>query len=118
MKKIAILTCLHSNDVCTRTGCLEALKHKTGTFDSYRHEAIELAAVWTCQGCGNMKFSNKGDLQEKLSAITAAEITAVHIGKCCWRKTRSGRNKKCRYVEQIEKWLLMRHIQVIWGTHA
>lgn len=117
MKKIAILTCLKSNDVCTRIGCLDAMTHRIGTFAIYKQDNIELVALLTCHGCKRMKFRKKEGMQEKLSAIAAAEITAVHIGRCCWQR-KNGISQKCRYIKRMEKWLLKHHIHVIWGTHT
>lgn len=117
MKKIAVLTCLKSNDVCTRAACLKAFYGKTGYFSQYKDEEIQLAALWTCQGCKRMKLCREG-LREKLASILDAEITAVHIGVCCRQKTKYGGSQKCRYVKRIEKWLLAHHVQVMWGTHT
>ena len=49
MKKIGILTCLNSNDVCTRQDvCLHFGKEEI--FFGYPEDTI-LAAVMTCNGC-------------------------------------------------------------------
>ena len=50
MKKIGILTCLNSNDVCTRAGCLSAFRERRDFFSGYPEDTI-LAAVMTCNGC-------------------------------------------------------------------
>lgn len=41
MKKIAILTCLKANDVCTGASCLEAFFKKEAFFNQYKKEDIK-----------------------------------------------------------------------------
>ena len=44
MKKIGILTCLNSNDVCTRAGCLSAFRERRDFFSGYPEDTILAAA--------------------------------------------------------------------------
>ena len=44
MKRIAILRCLHSNDVCTGAACLAAFNAKSKSFEAYKEEGAELVA--------------------------------------------------------------------------
>lgn len=117
MKKIAILTCLQSNDVCTRYSCLKAFNDKSDYFSIYVNKKIELVAVWTCQGCNETKLSNDDGLREKLQCIVEAGVEAVHIGKCCYIKENNKRYKKCDEVIMIEKYLEKNSVKVVWGTH-
>lgn len=48
--KIAILTCIRSNDVCARVGCLRAFHDREAFFSDYGPDT-ELAALMTCNGC-------------------------------------------------------------------
>ena len=50
MNKIGILTCIHSNNVCARVGCLAAFQNRTDFFQDYP-EDTSLAAMMTCNGC-------------------------------------------------------------------
>ena len=50
MKKIATLTCLHSNKVCARVSCLSAFQNRTAFFKDYPEDTV-LAAMMTCNGC-------------------------------------------------------------------
>lgn len=50
MNKIGILTCLHSNAVCARVGCLSAFQNRTDFFQDYPEDTY-LAALMTCNGC-------------------------------------------------------------------
>ena len=42
MKRIVILRCLGSNNVCTGAACLKAFNKKTGAFARYGEEPLEL----------------------------------------------------------------------------
>lgn len=117
MKKIAILTCLQSNDVCTRYSCLKAFNDKNDYFSTYNSENIELVAVWTCQGCNEINLSNDDGLKEKLQCIVNAGVEVVHIGKCCYVKGNDNSYKKCDKIIIIEKYLEQNLINVVWGTH-
>ena len=47
MKKIVILRCLKSNDVCTGASCLQAFYDRTGKFKVYDiDENLQLAAFF------------------------------------------------------------------------
>ena len=50
MIKIGILTCIHSNDVCARVGCLNAFYDRKNFFADYPEDA-RLTALFTCNGC-------------------------------------------------------------------
>lgn len=68
MKKIAILRCLKSNDVCTGAACLSSFNNKTGKFSVYDDE-LQLVAFMTCNGCGSVDLHNEAGLREKLDMI-------------------------------------------------
>ena len=50
MIKIGTLTCLHSNNVCARVGCLKAFQNRGDFFDGYSPDTL-LGAMMTCNGC-------------------------------------------------------------------
>ena len=50
MIKIGTLTCLHSNNVCARVGCLKAFQNRSDFFDGYSPDTL-LGAMMTCNGC-------------------------------------------------------------------
>ena len=54
MKRIVILRCLRSNNVCTGAACMRAFNTKSGAFARYGEEPLELEAYWSCNGCGRM----------------------------------------------------------------
>ena len=49
MIKIGTLTCLHSNNVCARVGCLKAFQNRSDFFDGYSPDTL-LGAMMTCNG--------------------------------------------------------------------
>lgn len=114
MKKIGILTCLHSNDVCTRAGCLKAFHQRTDTFSEYDNET-ELAVLMTCNGCKKdnpVEPEEDLGLKEKLERLSKEEIAVMHVGACrlnkgieCVRMTRI-----CDMIEKMD-------ISVVRGTH-
>lgn len=114
MKKIALLTCLKSNDNCTRASCLKAFFDKSGYFSEYKKEKIELTALWTCQGCLENRLNDY--FEEKLKRILVEGTEIVHIGICC--QTRNNKEEKCHEIIKIEDILHKHGIKTIWGTHS
>ena len=51
MKKIAILSCLKSNDVCAGCACLTAFNKRIRSFAPYEGEDLELTAFMRCSPC-------------------------------------------------------------------
>ena len=80
MKKIAILTCLNANRVCTGAGCLRAFNEKTGSFARYAEDGLRLMAFFHCPGCGISPAQDGGTL-EKLERLEKIGVTCVHDGR-------------------------------------
>lgn len=115
MEKIGILTCLHSNDVCTRAGCLKAFHRKTDFFGGYP-EDTELAVLMTCNGCRAENMADPGEdpgMLEKLDRLLQEEVTAIHVGVC--RKKHDG--QECERMTEICRLIEQRGIRVVRGTH-
>ncbi len=121
MKKIAILTCLRSNDVCTRAGCLDAFWHKKAHFSDYGDEKLELIALYSCNGCGDVKMKNQDGLNEKIERIVNMKTDVVHVGVCTVMINRNDESKPKKYlcpmiasiIEQLKK----HDIKIVYGTH-
>lgn len=71
MKRIVILRCLRSNNVCTGAACMRAFNTKSGAFARYGEEPLELEAYWSCNGCGDCRFEHHAGIEEKLERIMA-----------------------------------------------
>ena len=116
MKKIATLTCLHSNKVCARVSCLSAFQNRTAFFKDYPEDTV-LAAMMTCNGCRSITETEPQDdkgIQEKIDRLVHEGIQTIHVGVC--RLNKSG--NECPRITAIWQMLEAREIEVIRGTHA
>ena len=115
MRKVAILTCLRSNDVCARVGCLKAFRNMTAFFQEYPQDT-ELSAMMTCNGCRSMKEEDPKDdkgMQEKVERLVKEGVTDVHVGVC----RLSSKGTECRRITQICEMIEEQGIHVVRGTH-
>lgn len=117
MKKIAILRCLRSNDVCTGAGCMQAFNKKQGSFVRYGDEPLELVAYWSCNGCGDCHLEHQEGIEEKLERIESLRPDAVHVGVCTKHRTAEGTWVTCRKILGICERLREAGIEVVEGTH-
>ena len=115
MNKIGILTCIHSNNVCARVGCLAAFQNRTDFFQDYP-EDTRLAAMMTCNGCKDTNptepIEDKGIL-EKIDRLVSEKISTIHVGVC----RLSEGTHECSRMTQICNMIEERGIKVIRGTH-
>lgn len=116
-KKIVILRCLHSNDVCTGAACLRAFNSKTASFARYGEEELELAAYFSCDGCGQVAFHSQRGMAEKLAMIRRLAPDAVHVGVCTKQKNGAGERVTCGAIKEITAELAAAGIEIIDGTH-
>lgn len=115
MEKLGILTCLHSNDVCARVGCLSAFSEKTDFFRGYP-ENTRLAAMMTCNGCKEERSAEPEEdegIREKIDRLKSENVTKVHVGVC----RMLSRDVECARMTKICQLLEADGIQVIRGTH-
>ena len=117
MKKIAILRCLRSNDVCTGAGCMQAFNKKQGSFVRYGDEPLGLVAYWSCNGCGDCHLEHQEGIEEKLERIESLRPDAVHVGVCTKHRTAEGTWVTCRKILGICECLREAGIEVVEGTH-
>ena len=115
MKKIGILTCLNSNDVCTRAGCLSAFRERRDFFSGYPEDTI-LAAVMTCNGCKETNAKEPAEdegILEKADRLVSEKISVIHVGVCGLNEEK----KECPRITHICGLIEERGIKVIRGTH-
>lgn len=109
MIKIGTLTCLHSNNVCARVGCLKAFQNRSDFFDGYSPDTL-LGAMMTCNGCksANPKEPDVDEgILEKIDRLVSEEIKVMHVGAC-----RLDREKKeCPRIAKICEMIESRGIQ-------
>lgn len=117
MKKIAILRCLRSNDVCTGAACMQAFNKKTGAFAMYGDEPLELEAYWSCNGCGDCRLQHQEGIEEKIARIISLKVDAVHVGVCTKHRDAQGEYVTCRKILGICERLREAGIEIVEGTH-
>ena len=117
MKRIAILRCLQSNDVCTGAACMQSLNKKRGAFAMYGDEPLELEAFWSCNGCGDCRLKNQDGIEEKLARIVSLQVDAVHVGVCTKHRNDMGEKVTCRKIVEICERLRQAGIKIVDGTH-
>lgn len=114
MRKIGILTCARSNDVCTRAGCLNAFNERRDFFGDYEQE-VRLGALMTCNGCRNDTPESPSEdekMKEKVERLCKEGIDTVHVGVC-----RMHGGKECPRITEICGMIEDKGIAVIRGTH-
>lgn len=114
MKKIGILTCARSNDVCARVGCLSAFNNRTYFFKDYETDT-QLTAMMTCNGCTHdteTRPSETPGLLEKVDRLVSEGIHVVHVGVC-----RMHNGKECPRITEICELIESKNIHVVRGTH-
>ena len=103
MKKIAILTCIKSNSVCTGASCLKAMNERTRSFAPYKGEPLQLMAFLHC---------DPGFL-EKLERLEQIGVEIVHAGIC----TRKHDGSECPQITKILSKMEEKGMKVVRGTH-
>lgn len=118
MKKIAVLRCLKTSASCAGTGCCRAFNEKDCAFSRYENEDIQLAAMWTCNGCGNDLLENQAGIQKKIERMVKNNISIVHLSECTKKKNDAGEKELCPNIADIARRLQTLGITVIEGTHS
>ncbi|WP_407400674.1 CGGC domain-containing protein [Anaerovibrio sp.] len=118
MKKVAILRCLKTSASCAGTGCLRAFNERSEGFKKYANEDIQLAAMWTCNGCGNSMLENQEGIEKKIERMVKNSIEAVHISHCTSKKNADGVPVLCPTIKDISERLEAAGVAVYDGTHG
>lgn len=112
MKKIAMLNCLKTNEICTGAGCLNAWNEKKKTFARYQDEETQLVAFLRCNGCDRDPDEDSG-MQKKLERLKAVGTEVVHVGVC----TKNREGQRCPTIQKILNRLEDLGIAWVDGTH-
>lgn len=115
MKKIGILTCIHSNDVCTRAGCMRAFNCRTDFFASYPKDTA-LSVMMTCNGCAKERSEppEKDDgMLEKIDRLVQENIEVIHVGVCRLKDD----GQECERITKICDMISSNGIEIVRGTH-
>ena len=71
MKRIVILRCLRSNNVCTGAACMRAFNTKSGAFARYGEEPLELEAYWSCNAAVTVTLNTKRVSKKSWNVLSA-----------------------------------------------
>ncbi|MBQ8508268.1 MAG: CGGC domain-containing protein [Clostridia bacterium] len=113
MKKIAILACRNSNQVCACCACLNAFYDRQKSFECYAGEEIRLTAFMRCSKCHTeVQPMEEPGFLEKLERLVSKGTECIHIGICAMKN-----DEACPGMAQMAKAFEDRGIEVIWGTH-
>ena len=117
MKKIAVLRCLITSASCAATGCFTAFNEKSKHFARYAGEDVQMAAMCTCNGCGNSMLENQEGIEKKIERMGKNEINTVHLSACCTKKREDGTKYLCPKIAKIAARLESMGIEIVNGTH-
>lgn len=118
MKKIAIIRCLITSASCAGVGCLRAFNNRAKSFSCYGDkEELELAAVWTCNGCGKSKLENQEGIRKKIERMKTEKIDALHLSHCAHKKKEDGVKYLCPTIKKIADELAEAGVVIVDGTH-
>ena len=92
---------------------MTAWNNKTGAFQQYQAEELELLAFCYCNGCGSILEQDNG-MQEKLKRILQIHPDAVHLGVC----TLNEKGERCKVIQKFIEIFQNNDIAVIDGTHS
>ena len=102
MKRIVILTCPKTENVCTGGGCFFALNSRTKAFAPYEGVEVEVLAFMKCSGCGQYILQRRPDV--------------VHLGICCCHDAKE--KELCPEIVAVCRIFEDHGISVVRGTHS
>ncbi len=111
------LRCLKTSASCTGAGCIKALNNKTGVFEQYGDEELELIACFTCNGCCSETIGDNEKMQKKIKRIKMLAPDFVHLSNCCKKKDENGEKLLCPVIKKFAAEFTASGITVIEGIH-
>jgi len=115
MKKIAMVNCLKANDCCSGAGCLKAFYARTGGFERYGDEELQLMAFMRCSHCvEEMDPMEDPGFLEKLQRLADIGTEVIHIGVCA---TKEKHTVHCPGMQKMADAFAEKGMEVIWKTH-
>lgn len=112
MKKIALINCLKTNEICAGVSCLKAYNVRSDFFAQYQGEETELVAFMRCNGCGAPAHADAG-MREKIERLLLIGTDVVHVGVC----TKDESKAVCPILEEALRLLQDKGVAVVRGTH-
>lgn len=115
MKKAVILRCLKLSAGCTGAGCFNVLNDKSEMLARYGEEGAQIAACFTCNGCGDIIIGDKEELQKKVERIKTLAPDYVHLANCTKKKEANGDKHLCPVIKKIAAEFMASGIEVVEG---
>ena len=112
MKRIAMLNCEKSNNVCAGCACFNAYNSRTKGFAQYGDEPLELGAYFRCSRCTDVPLEEDAGMLEKMDRLVSEHIDVIHVGKCTIKN-----GEECPKITQILDILKQKGLTVVRGTH-
>jgi predicted metal-binding protein len=118
IKLIGIIQCDFAKEHCSGFACTNAFHHKIDAFSIYPNSSEIMVVPFNCGGCPGRRIGRiVNDLiqrSKKLSSINKEEI-AIHLASCI--VTDNGHYPPCPHIDDIEKILKRRGVDMIKGSH-
>lgn len=83
MKYIGIITCLEVSRKCTGSGCFKALHARSGAFERYGTDDLQVLSFVHCNGCGTESVEN---VLERARRMTEKGVDIIHLSTCIQAK--------------------------------
>lgn len=106
MKKVGIINCYEVSTRCSGSGCFKAFNNKTGAFEEYQGEEIELVSFVHCNGCNEASVE---EVLTKAKKMKAVGVEYIHLSSCV--------KAKCPLYDNFMKELSKEH-NVVGYTHS
>lgn len=111
-KKIAIVRCHRTAEVCPGVGCLNSFQDDRVKFEEYEDEETRLVGFFTCGGCPGRRISRLLDNLEKHEE----KPDVVHLSSCMFYDEEQ-EYVKCPNIGLIREMLESKGYEIREGTH-
>lgn len=79
MRKIGIINCYDVSKKCSSSGCFKALHDRTGSFERYAGEEVQIISFVHCNGCGDGAVGRVLDRAERMREVG---VDVIHLSTC------------------------------------
>ncbi|PTD93393.1 CGGC domain-containing protein [archaeon SCG-AAA382B04] len=112
VKKIAIVRCHRTAEVCPGVGCLNAFQDDRVKFKEYEDEETRLVGIFTCGGCPGRRTGRLLDNLEKHDE----KPDVVHLGPCMFYDEEQ-EYVRCPHIGLIKEMIKSKGYDIKEGTH-
>jgi len=79
MKRIGIINCLEVSRRCSSSGCLKAALGRTGAFERYAGEEVQVISLVHCNGCGHEAVEQ---VLTRARRMREVGVEVIHLSTC------------------------------------